>query len=130
MSEKLGKKQVFELYLRHVISEARAASEELVGSFLIETRFRGKYIRAHILFVCNTDRLDVEAEIEAWFKIYKWVEDEKDKLLHRYKVEKDTMIVLYPRFVNFKEYWSLPAADKTRLEKERIAWYRAFESIS
>ena len=73
---------------------------------------------------------DVEAEIEEWFKIYKWVEDEKDKLLYRSEVKEDTMIVLYPRFVNFKEYWSLPRADKTRLEKRKIAWYRALESIS
>jgi len=129
MSEKLGKQQILKLYLRHVISEARAASEELLGSFLIEAIFRGNYIRTHILFVCHTDQLDVETEIETWFKIYKWVEDEKDKLLHRYQAEKRIMIVLYPRFINFKEYWSLPRAHKKRLEKNKIVWYKALESF-
>jgi len=130
MNEKPSIKQVLELYLKHVVSEARTTSEDLMGSFLIETRFRGGYIKVHILFVCYTDQLDIETEIETWFKIYKWVEDKKDELLHRYKVEDSMMIVLYPRFINFKEYWSLPRADKERLDKNKIAWYKEINSFS
>lgn len=129
MNEKPSIKQVLELYLKHVVSEARTASEDLMGSFLIKTRFRGGYIKVQILFVCYTDQLDIETEIETWFKIYKWVEDKKDELLHRYEVEDSIMIVLYPRFINFKEYWSLPRDDKTRLDKNKIAWYKAFNSF-
>ena len=129
MNEKPSMRQVLDLYLRDVISEARTASEDLKGSFLIETRFRGKYIKIHILFVCYTDQLDVETEIETWLKIYTWIADEKDKLLGRYEVEDSIMIVLYPRFINFKEYWSLSRADKARLDKNKIVWYKAFNSF-
>ena len=129
MNEKLSMKQVLDLYLRHVISEARIASEELQGSFLIEKRFRGKYIKVHILFVCYTDQLDVETEIETWFKIYKWIEDEKDDLLRRYEVEDSIMIVLYPRFITFKEYRSLPRTDRERLDTNKIIWYPEIRSF-
>lgn len=130
MREKPSKKQIFELYLRHVISEAREASEELAGSFLIGRKLQWRYIRAHILFVSSTSHLDVKAEVEEWLKIYKWIEAEKDELLHRYEVEKDTMIVLYPRFISFKEYSTLPSVEKAHLEKKRIIWYRPLESFS
>lgn len=129
MSEKPNAKQILDLYLSDVISEARAASEDLMGSFLIQEKFQGRYIKTHILFVCNTDQLDVEAEIETWLKIYKWIGDRKDDLLRRYEVEETKMIVLYPRFINLKEYQSLPRADKARLDKKKIAWYKGLNSF-
>lgn len=129
MSEKLRLTQVFDFYLTHVIREAREASEALKGSFLIEKKFRGRYIRTHILFVCYTDELNVEDEIETWFKIYKWIEEEKEKLLQRYKVENDVVIVLYPRFISFKEYYSIPRANRTHLDKKKIVWHRELNSI-
>ena len=129
MSEKPNAEQILDLYLSYVISEARAASEDLMGSFLIQEKFQGRYIKAHILFVCNTDQLDVEAEIETWLKIYKWIGERKDDLLRRYEVEESKMIVLYPRFINLKEYESLPRADKARLDKKKIAWYKGLNSF-
>jgi hypothetical protein len=129
MSERPRTKQVLDLYLRHVICEARVASDDLRGSFLIQTGYRGKYIIVHILFVCDTDRLEVEDEIDVWFKIYRWIEEKKDDLLHRYKIEENNMIILYPRFISSKEYWSLHRQEKAFLEKNKIAWYKQFDSI-
>ena len=92
---------------------------------MIKTRKEKKYIRTHILFVSKTEKLDVEAEIETWFKIYKWIEDKEDELLHQYGLEKEIMIVLYPRFVNFKEFQSLSENSRQRLEKNKIIWYES-----
>jgi hypothetical protein len=129
MSEKPNASKVLDLYLAHVIREARDASEELLGSFLIQKGYRGKYIRVYILFVCKTERLNVENEIEIWLKIYKWIEDKKDELLRRYEIEDRSMIVLYPRFINFKEYRSLKRIDRAILDKNKIVWYNKFQSI-
>ena len=123
MSKKIDKKEVLQLYLSHVIKEAREASEDFVGAFLIDKRLQKKHILAYVLFVSQTGEMDVETEIETWFRIYKWIEDKKDELLHRYEVEKDVMLVLYPRFISLGEFESLPTATKERLEENRIIWY-------
>jgi len=130
MKEKPHARQILDLYLRHVISEASESSEDLRGSFLIRKAFQGKYIKVQILFVCDTDQVNVETEIETWLKIYKWIEDKKDEMLHRYKIEDRNMIVMYPRFISFKEYWSLPRFDKSGLDDVKIAWYKSFRTMT
>ena len=120
MREKLQVGQVLDLYLTKVIGEAKESLEDLHGSFLIQKAFRGGYIKVHILFVCDTDQMDIEAEMETWLKIYRWIEEKKDELLRRYEIEDRSMIVLYPRFINLKEYWSLRRLDRTRLDTSKI----------
>lgn len=130
MSERLNAKQVLQLYLRHAVSEARTASEHFIGSFLIETRFQRRYIKVHILFVCDTDQMDVETEIDEWLKIYRWIENKKDEILRQQRVEDRMMIVLYPRFISLREYWSLSRFDKARLDNTKIIWHKLFNTFS
>jgi hypothetical protein len=123
MSRDFDGYRAFDLFFNNIISEADAASKRVLGSFLVQRNIRRNYVYIKILFICNTDLITVEKEVDLWLKVYRWIERRKELLFSSEGIQNKRMIVLYPRFISFGEYQELSSMEKANLSQLKNYWY-------
>ena len=119
--EKLSPKSVLHLYKTRILSEVSESSYYFRGAYLIAEKIIGRTIHIHTLFVYKRAVKTIKFIDEVCFSIYSWVEERKENWFESlYGKGYDFSLILYPHFMNQREFNELPSDVKSTLEEKRL----------
>lgn len=122
MKKEITPKMILHEYKRRIISEASASTKYFWGAYLLKENIIGERINIHVLFVYKKMVDTFEFADEVCFSIFNWVEDKREEwFVNLYEKGYDFDLILYPHYMNLKEFNELEKSTRTLLEKKRLA---------